>query len=95
MATTQEQKQHITIHVRGAVQGVYFRRSTQYVAEGLGITGIARNNPDGSVTIEAEGDPDALHELIDWCHIGPRKASVTNIEIEPGSLQHFTSFQTE
>lgn len=95
MIPPSEQKQHLTIYVRGSVQGVYFRRSTQHIAEGLGITGIARNNPDGSVTIEAEGEPDALHELIDWCYIGPRKASVTNVEVEPGHLQYFTSFRTE
>ena len=48
----------INIHVYGLVQGVFFRYTTRKIARNLGITGIVKNLPDGSVYIEAEGPED-------------------------------------
>ncbi|HNU41845.1 MAG TPA: acylphosphatase, partial [Cyclobacteriaceae bacterium] len=45
---------HINILVTGTVQGVYYRASTKQKADELGIKGFVRNQPDGSVYIEAE-----------------------------------------
>ncbi|HUS26275.1 MAG TPA: acylphosphatase [Nevskiaceae bacterium] len=84
---------HLKIRVTGKVQGVYFRDSARQHAEVLGITGFARNEPDGSVYIEAEGDDTALHEFLAWCHQGPREAVVENVEHtahEPIGHQGFT-----
>jgi len=39
----------------GTVQGVGFRWTSQRVARELGLTGWARNEYDGSVTIELQG----------------------------------------
>lgn len=50
----------------GRVQGVGFRYSTRAEALRLGLTGFARNAPDGSVHVEAEGAPDAVDELLEW-----------------------------
>ena len=44
------------IVVRGRVQGVGFRYATVSEARRLGLHGWARNAPDGSVEIVAEGD---------------------------------------
>ena len=86
-------REHRTIRVTGRVQGVLFRKNTQRTAEGLGLTGFVTNNPDGSVTIEAEGDPARLDELIRWCHEGPRSAAVTHVEVESAGLKHYTDFR--
>ena len=45
------------LHVRftGQVQGVGFRWTARKVAQGLGLTGWVRNEPDGSVTMELQG----------------------------------------
>ena len=48
------------IIVRGRVQGVGFRYATVSEARRLGLAGWARNAPDGSVEILAEGDPAAV-----------------------------------
>lgn len=44
----------------GMVQGVGFRWTAKRIADGLGIDGYVRNNPDGSVSLGAEGDGQTL-----------------------------------
>lgn len=83
---------HYTIIVSGRVQGVFFRASTQEQAARLSIRGWVRNEPDGSVRIEAEGDEAALQELIDWCRQGPSAAQVTHVTAEPGPVVHYSDF---
>lgn len=70
--------------VRGRVQGVGFRWSTTRTASDLGVRGTVRNRADGTVEVHAEGPEDALAELEDWLHEGPRSARVEAVEeIEP------------
>jgi acylphosphatase len=74
------------IVVRGRVQGVGFRYSTVHQARRLGLRGWARNAPDGSVEILAEGSAAAVEELVAWCRHGPPSARVANLQQadEPG-----------
>ncbi|MGZ5189393.1 MAG: acylphosphatase [Flavisolibacter sp.] len=66
--------------IKGKVQGVFFRASTKDKADSLGIKGWVKNTPDGDVEVKANGDPLALEEFIEWCKIGPSKATVTGVE---------------
>ena len=75
-----------TIRVHGDVQGVYYRDSTRQQAASLGLTGFVRNEQDGSVYIEAQGEVEGIDELTQWAHDGPDGASVNDVrtdEIEP------------
>ncbi|HEY8512024.1 MAG TPA: acylphosphatase [Cyclobacteriaceae bacterium] len=83
---------HLNIRVTGRVQGVYFRASTRDVASKLKLRGFVRNEPDGSVYIEAEGNEEALEELVAWCHHGPPRAMVENVEVNEGPIQNLGSF---
>jgi acylphosphatase len=65
--------------VLGKVQGVFFRRSAQLKARHLGLRGFARNLPDGSVEVLAQGAVPALDDLRAWLHHGPRGASVETV----------------
>jgi acylphosphatase len=85
--------EHRTLHVHGRVQGVFFRQSTRTEAQRLGLTGYARNNPDGTVTIEAEGPAEALNELEAWCHQGPVAARVDKVEVQTGEVQGYQTFE--
>lgn len=78
--------QHLRLRITGIVQGVFYRRSAVREAQRLGLKGFARNMPDGSVEIEAEGDPVALEAMVDWCRMGPPRAQVTNVEVRPGTV---------
>ena len=44
----------------GQVQGVGFRWTSSQVANGLGLAGWVRNEPDGSVTLVLQGTQDQL-----------------------------------
>lgn len=56
----------VRIHVRGHVQGVGFRFTTQYQAQRIGnVGGIVKNEPDGSVLIEANGPEESVVRFIE------------------------------
>lgn len=76
--------------VRGRVQGVYFRASTQSEAQRLELAGWVRNRRDGTVELVAEGPPDSLDALMRWVAVGPPLSTVTNvdrIDCEPVGLE--------
>lgn len=54
----------VTAFVRGEVQGVGFRWWTSAQARELGLVGYAKNLPDGRVEVLAQGDRDAVRELV-------------------------------
>lgn len=58
----------IAFTVHGRVQGVGFRSFVQETGAGLGLAGFVRNEWDGTVTGEAEGEPallDSLHQALE------------------------------
>mgnify|MGYP003948386701 CR=1 FL=1 len=70
----------VHVRIRGRVQGVYFRQSTCARAGELGLSGWVRNRTDGSVELVAEGLPEAIDALVQWCHQGPKMAEVSEVE---------------
>ena len=66
--------------VRGRVQGVGFRWFVWKTAERLGLGGLARNLPDGSVEVVAEGPGPALEQLAQALQRGPPLAQVERVE---------------
>lgn len=84
---------NISLRIYGKVQGVYFRVSTREKANHLNITGFVRNERDGSVYVEAEGDDESLDEFFNWCKHGPKNASVTEIIKNEGRLKMYSDFE--
>ena len=68
--------------VSGRVQGVYFRDFTQGLAVRLGATGYVRNMRDGSVEVHAEGERNALEQLLEALRRGPPRARVDGVQHE-------------
>jgi acylphosphatase len=68
--------------VAGRVQGVFYRASTRSRAQALGVTGYARNLPDGRVEVLACGSPGAVQALCEWLWDGPPAAHVTAVDTE-------------
>ena len=68
--------------VRGRVQGVYFRSFVARRGTELGLTGYARNLPDGTVEVWAEGNTAHLQKLLDHLATGPPAARVEKVDTE-------------
>lgn len=68
-----------TYTVKGRVQGVWFRDSTRRKALHLGISGYAKNLPNGDVEVLAVGEESALERLGHWLHEGPPLARVSAV----------------
>ena len=78
--------------VRGRVQGVGFRYFVMHEAEGLGVSGFARNLPDGSVEVVAEAEDPVLQQLEQRLRQGPsfaKVAAVERVEVAPRGGQGF------
>lgn len=73
-------KKHLNIKISGQVQGVFFRHSARQKAKELGITGLARNEPDGTLYMEAEGEEEKLKIFLEWCFHGPPSAAVEKVD---------------
>ena len=78
--------------MHGLVQGVFFRNSTQRLAQRHGVTGWVANRPDGAVEAVFEGEADAVERLVDFSSEGPLGAEVESVEVteeEPEDLHGF------
>lgn len=71
----------VDLTVTGRVQGVSYRAACAEEAQRIGLAGFVENLDDGSVHVVAEGEPDAVESLVDWCHDGPPAADVADVEV--------------
>jgi len=84
----------VQLIVRGRVTGVFFRAAAQREAKRLGVTGWVKNRNDGSVELLAEGEEDAIKEIIGWAHHGPSAARVEHVDVRwRGYTGEFFDFQ--
>ena len=83
---------HFKIKISGRVQGVWYRGSMQKKARELGLSGFVKNEPNGTVYAEVEGEENILKELIKWCEKGSELAIVKNVEFEEGEIVNYNSF---
>ncbi|HXY84401.1 MAG TPA: acylphosphatase [Gaiellaceae bacterium] len=78
--------------VHGFVQGVYFRDSTQRLAQRDDLAGWVANRADGTVEAVFEGEREEVERLVDWTRTGPRGAQVEHVDVfteEPEGLSGF------
>jgi acylphosphatase len=66
--------------VFGMVQGVGFRWFVARHARSLGLTGYARNLPNGSVEVVVDGPEEAMPALERLLRAGPANAQVERVE---------------
>ena len=52
------------IRFYGRVQGVGFRYHSTHAARALGLTGWVKNEYDGSVSMEVQGEPELINMLL-------------------------------
>ena len=95
---THQSELRVIARITGRVQGVKYRATAQREARRRGLTGWVRNEPDGAVLIEVEGDPLAVDAFLTWCAEGPSGARVARVETtlaEPAGYEEFTILRSE
>jgi acylphosphatase len=78
--------------VKGNVQGVFFRDSTEQEASSKGVSGWVRNRDDGTVEAVFEGDEGDVASMVVSVGLGPPEARVETVEAhdeQPEGLQGF------
>ncbi len=70
-------------HVRGKVQGVWFRRHVADAALREGVSGHARNLPDGSVEVLLAGAEGAVARVRAAVEEGPPRSRVVSVTWRP------------
>lgn len=68
--------------VSGRVQLVMYRDFVQRKARLLGIFGFVRNNPDGTVTVLAQGEREKLGKFEQYLRRGSVLSSVKNVDVK-------------
>ncbi len=57
--------QRVRVRYSGRVQGVGFRATALSIARAHPVTGWVRNDPDGAVTLETQGEAEATREFLE------------------------------
>ena len=52
-----------------------------------------RNEKNGDVYVEVEGEAEQLSQFLTWCKKGPDRAIVSNVRAEEGAMQNHSSFE--
>jgi len=86
-------KKSVILTIYGHVQGVGFRYFVMQKAEYLGINGFVKNQSNGNVYIEAEGEPEILELFILACQQGPSHAWVEKVDVQYCPVQDFHGFE--
>ncbi|MEP1097727.1 MAG: acylphosphatase [Cyclobacteriaceae bacterium] len=81
------------IQVLGKVQGVFYRATAKTKADDLRLVGWIRNEPDGSVVMEVQGDNARVSQMIEWCKEGPTFSRVDQVMEEPADPLSEESFE--
>jgi acylphosphatase len=88
----------VIARITGQVQGVNYRATAAREARQRGLTGWVRNEPDGAVLTDIEGDPAAVDAFLTWCGEGPPGARVARVDTtvaDPVGYQEFTIVRSE
>lgn len=86
---------HLNITLYGRVQGVFLRRTVEKEANRLRIFGFVRNEPDGTVYIEAEGPEETLKNFTNWLKAGAGEGDyeIREVEAQSGTFKAYDRFE--
>lgn len=86
----------LQIDISGIVQGVNLRGRINKLANALNLRGYVENNPDGSVTIIAQGNESSLDELLSYCQKPPFMVKITGMSyVWKEAVKKYNKFKIE
>jgi acylphosphatase len=80
--------------VSGHVQGVGYRYYVQGLARAAGLSGSARNLPDGRVEVVVEGPEDDVDRLIGQLDGSRAPGTVRRVDVRRAAVQGMRGFTT-
>lgn len=86
-------KKALKVSVSGKVQGVWFRKYTEQKAYELGLKGWVKNEADGSVLMQVEGEESQLEAMKVWCFQGSPESRVDHVKADEVAVENFNSFE--
>ncbi|QIO22599.1 acylphosphatase [Haloarcula sp. JP-L23] len=86
-------RKRVHVYVSGQVQGVYYRATTRDTAREHSVDGWVKNLDDGRVEAVFEGDPDAVDAMVEYCHEGSTRATVTDVEVDEEDPEGVDGFE--
>jgi acylphosphatase len=98
ISVTHQASVRVIARITGKVQGVKFRAAAQREGRRLGLNGWVRNEPDGAVLVDIEGETAAVDAFLRWCAEGPPGARVATVETtvaDPIGYQEFTILRSD
>ena len=84
---------HYDIKITGNVQGVGLRYSCLEIARKLGIFGFVRNDTDGSVSLEAEGNDEKVELFLESLKKGFDHLEPLSTEAATGEIKGYQAFE--
>ena len=84
---------HLNIRIAGNVQGVGFRWWCWKTASSLGLTGFFKNDEDGTVSIQIEGENPDVDSFLELCKTGPAGAKVQVVTAEADTWRGYSLFE--
>ncbi len=76
----------------GSVQAVGFRYRAMYAAKSLGLTGWVRNCWDGTVEMEAQGNPEEIRRMVSMI-ADSRYIEIEDVRVREIPMETESSFQ--
>lgn len=70
------------INIYGKVQGVWFRDFVRKTANKFELNGWTKNEPDGSVLVEVEGDNIIIDKFIEKLKIGSPLSKIQKVDVK-------------
>ena len=86
-------KIHYSIQIYGRVQNVGFRYFAVLKAGEYQITGTVKNEPDGTVVVEAEGTNEQLDIFLADLKEGPGWARVDDVKVSQPPVADYNEFR--
>jgi acylphosphatase len=93
MSTQSEHIRRVAL-VSGSVQGVGYRWFVYRRAEAAGLSGSARNLPDGRVEVVLEGAGDAVSAVLSALDGPDAPGAVTGVDVQDAAVEGTRGFTT-
>jgi len=71
----------VHLYIKGDVIGVGFRAWTKIQAKITGVTGWVRNNEEGFVEAQIQGEEEKVKQIIETIKKGPSVSHVSEVEV--------------